>query len=272
MANGRDRNGVRLAGQPTPLCPTTLLIDAHGTLVVPKGGIPQSCLVKQEAEAVLGPIGISHQKLAARIDHLRLRLEEKLPIEERSGRAYWGLVNRDVLNRWGCSAEKAVEISRRLTTNPDLYEMPDERRNFFVWLLEQAFARTQCNAYILSNSDQKSALALLQKIGMSRYFPEERVCTPEMFGGYGKPSNFRNFAEKWKIDPTTALVVGNSGFHDVPAAAMGMHVLWLRSDDAAVSRKWLGRRYGKEALTRIHTARSADHAKRLVEAHFSCSH
>jgi FMN phosphatase YigB (HAD superfamily) len=272
MANGRDRNGVRSAGQPKLLTPTALVIDAHGTLVVPKDGIPQSYLAKQQAEAVLGPISISHQKLAARIDALRLKLEERLPVEERSGRAYWGLVNRDILSRWGCTAEKAVEISRRLTTNVDLYDMPDDRRGFFVWLLEHALSKADCKAYILSNSDFPSVSALLQKIGMSQYFPEERICTPEMFGGYGKPANFRNFAEKWKIDPERALMVGNSGFHDVPAAAAGMHVLWFRSTDAAVSRRWLAQRYGRETLRRIHTVKGADQARKLVETYFDCSY
>jgi hypothetical protein len=185
----RPQNGVRDPGPPRKK-KKAVLTDVHLTMVLPVGGKPQALLVKEQAEAVLGKLTESYQSLDRRTRLLRLKLERRLPPEARSGPAYWGLVNSHI---YGCQAEAAVEISRRLTTNPALYEMPDDRRKFFSWLFEEMFPANRSTRMIVSNSDRASIIALLERIEMMKYFlqrtsslrkrsvdTENRICSASM--------------------------------------------------------------------------------------------
>lgn len=269
MGNGRTKIGVR-SGRPMDRQPLNgLVTDLHGTMVVPVGGKPQSVLVKEVAEEVLGKdISVSHTKLMLRTDALRLELEKTIPAGYRFGPAYWGLVNSQIYGWWGCNAEKGVAMSKRLVGNPDFYEMPDDRRQFFSWLFGQGFSAGRVKPVVFSNSDRNSAVALLEKIGMMRYFSEERILTPESFEGVGKPAAFASALSAVGLNAERTLVIGNSGFYDVPAARIGMSVLWLRAPDETFSRADIRQRVGSEALSRIYTARTIAKARQLVEERF----
>ena len=265
MDPARPRNGVRDPGPPTKK--QLVIVDMHNTLVKPVGGKSQALLVYEQAESVLGKLPMSYRTLACRTRALRLRLEEQLPENGRSGVAYWGLVNSQIL---GCDAGKAIEISRRLTTNPDLYEMPDDRRLFFTWLFEEKFPSDVAMLAIASNSDRRSVCALLEKIGMKKYFATDRIFTPETMNGAGKPSSmyFENVLRAMGVEPKLAVDFGNSPFHDVPAARVGMDVVWLRDNEEVISRAAIRKHLGAESMKLVHTVRRIEDARRIVDAKF----
>lgn len=266
MENGRNGNGVRNSGPPRKR-KTVVETDVHGTLVLPVGGKPQALLVKEQAEAVLGKIKESYQSLDRRTRVLRLKLERHLPPEARSGPAYWGFVNSHI---YGCQPEAAVEISRRLTTNPALYEMPEDRRKFFTWLFEEMFPADKTTHMIISNSDRASIIALLESIRMMKYFLPENIFTPEAFGGHGKPylQCFGGPLKAKGIDPKAALMIGNSLFHDLSASLLGIDTLWLKDNDEVATRRMVKQNLGPEAMQFIHIVRRIERAKALVNERF----
>ncbi len=241
MGHGRIKKGVPCPG--TPIVKKGIAVDLHGTLVVPAAGKPQAQLVKEVAVSVLGKINESHESLSRRTRALRLSLEDKLQIGERSGLTYWSMVNMQI---FGCGAEAAIEISRRLTTDASLYEMPADRRAFFTRLFEEKFPADRVTLMIASNSDAASVDALLRKIGMKKYFPDGSIFTPEMSGGSGKPSlqYSRGVLAMMNVSAPEALMIGNSGLHDLAFARLGVDVAWLRDPNEAIPGKMIKRLFG----------------------------
>jgi len=262
----RQYEGVRM--HRTPSEKNANSIDLHGTLVEPAHGLPHSVLVKHVAQIVKGgPINETHWSIARRTKTLRLQLERVLPLEKRSGPDYWKQVNGAI---FGFSTDQAVELSRRLTTDIDLYDMSPHRRVFFDWLFGVKFPASQTKLAIVSNSDRATVTALLAKTGMSRYFGNEYIFTPESFNGKGKqsPGYFRKVLETMRVRPDQTVHFGNSLFYDLWAALEGIDVVWFRSPDESLSVKRISRRMGLWTSRLITPVDRIEDAQRIVDERF----
>jgi FMN phosphatase YigB (HAD superfamily) len=266
MSSRRSHKGVWNSGPPCDI--TFASFDLHNTLVVPTEGRSQSLLVKQQAEIVHGDvIAESHLEIARRTKIYRLFLDERLPPEQRSGPGYWMMVNKHI---FGFCEQKAIELSYRLTTNAALYEMTAKRRAFFKWLFDVKFPASEIILAIVSNSDLRTVVALLEKIGMGGYFEIENIFTPERYGGRGKqsPGFFGRVLKEKKVKPGEAVHFGNSSFYDLWAALAKMFVVWLRDRDESIYSNQLRRKLGASAMRLILPVDRLQDARRLVDAQF----
>jgi len=264
----KPRGDFRVPGSPK-VTKVGILVDMHRTLVVPTEGRTQVQLVQEQAREVLGiKSNESYRSLARRMRAMRARVNKLIPPESRHGAAYWGFFNTHF---YGCSMEKAVELSRRLTTGTDLYEMPDDRRRFFTWLFEEKFPADRATLIIASNSDHESVDRLLKKIGMKKYFPDGSVFTPELCDHVGKPSlqYWRRALAMMNVSAPEALMFGNSGDHDTAIAHLGVDVAWLRDNEeialARLVRKQLGRQ-----VSHVLPIDNLAEAQAAIDATFIC--
>jgi|GEM_PF-3521305 len=261
-----QHEGVRI--HRTPSGKTAVSTDLHGTLVEPAHGIPHSVLVKHVAQIIKGgPIKETHLSIARRTKTLRLQLERVLPLEKRSGPDYWKLVNRAI---FGFNPDQAVELSHRLTTDIELYDISPPRRAFFDWLFGVKFPTSRTTHAIVSNSDRATVMALLAKTGMSKYFEEDCIFTPESFNGKGKqsPGCFRKVFETLHVQPENAIYFGNSLFYDLWAALEGADVVWFRSPDESLAVKRISRKMGLLTSRLITPVDQIEDARRIVDERF----
>ncbi len=271
MTNGNDESRVRLEG-PVHIPIKGLFFDANRGLIVPAKGLTHAQLVQM---VVSEELGVSLTEDAAvcnsSINTARIELTKLLTPEQLADPVFWSAFNVIFYATKGCSAEQAKRITERITEDVSLYEMPDDRRAFFEWLITQYFRFSiddeRCQVVVASNGKTAVVDALLKRSGIRglvhHIMASETVGVPK-----DDPRFYSRILETLKLDAREVLMIGNSAFKDLKAAMLGIWCIWLREKDETIPEDKMARLYDQETLQRIFTAETLEELRQVIERHF----
>ena len=150
---------------------------------------------------------------------LGLDPDRAFAVQKRYFREY-GTTLRGLMTHHGVDAQAFLDHVHAIDLGPVL---PDPR-------LEAALGRLPGRKIVFTNADSRHARRILERIGVGHHFDAVFDILDADFVPKPDPAAYDHLVARHRLDPGRTVMVEDIARNLVPAAALGMTTVWLRSD------------------------------------------
>ncbi len=152
-------------------------------------------------------------------DLLGLDADQAFGVKKRYSREY-GTTLRGLMTHHGVDAYAFLDHVHDI----DLGPVPPDPR------LEAALARLSGRKIVFTNADSGYARRILDRIGVDHHFDAVFDIVDADFVPKPEPATYERLVASHRLDPSKTVMIEDIQRNLVPAAALGMTTVWLRSD------------------------------------------
>lgn len=193
-------------------------LDVMGTLVEPKQARVEHILSIYRTWLP----GVETGQLLRVLKRARKR---HLQADYLDSRSRWIAINLEVLERCGKpdrTTEDALVIHDRFTTDPTIYEVRPDMREFLEW------AKSRVELAVISNQPRCEIERFLRHHDVLHYFDRRIIAAEEVRSWKPSQRFFRRAVSELGYHPREIVHVGNSLQHDVPGAKVVRTIIIVR--------------------------------------------
>ena len=152
-------------------------------------------------------------------DLLGIDADQALGVQKRYFREY-GTTLRGLMTHNGVNPHAYLDHVHDIDLEP---VVPDPR-------LEAALARLSGRKIVFTNADSGHARRILDRIGVGHHFDAVFDIVDADFVPKPDPATYEMLVARHRLDPSRTVMIEDIQRNLVPAAALGMTTVWLRSD------------------------------------------
>jgi putative hydrolase of the HAD superfamily len=95
--------------------------------------------------------------------------------------------------------------------------------------LDEALERLAGRKFVFTNASTEHAQRVLERLGITRHFEDVFDIVAADFRPKPEPETYRRLVDRHKIDPRASVMVEDLARNLIPAAALGMTTVWVRT-------------------------------------------